>query len=166
MLAYGAADYFAKGSWKKQEGAVVLNTKAPDAPPFRLVKSETSPEEFVRIWVKAPNGQAVPNIDVLMKADDEAKKSRTSSDGAALFPPAGKVREVRFSTPVYNLEAGPFPLDPGRNEYYFEINGEAITTVRFRDEKLSIDGRNLVMRYWGAEHPMTYERQGNGEAER
>lgn len=159
MLAYGAADYSAKGSWKRQEGAVVLNTQAPDLPAFRMVKGESSKDEFARVWVKAANGQPVPHIRVAVKSDDGVKESKTSNEGAALFPRSGQVREVRFSVPVYGLEAGPFRLDPAQNEYHFEINGESITTVRFKEEKLLIDGKDLLLRYWGGDRPMRYERQ-------
>lgn len=159
MLAYGAADYSAKGSWKMQDGAVVLTTTAPEAQPFRLVKSERSEEQAARVWVLGPGGQAVPNIDVAMKVDGAMKRARTDSHGAAAFPPAGKSREVMFSIPVYQLEAGPFALDASRNEYYFEINGEAITTVRFKEEKVAVDGQALVLRFWNRDRPMRYERQ-------
>ncbi|MBN9662772.1 MAG: hypothetical protein J0H49_31530 [Acidobacteria bacterium] len=159
MLAYGAADYSAKGSWRRQEGAVVLNTQAPDLPAFRMVKTESSKEEFARIWVRAANGQAVPHIRVAVKAEEGVQESKTSNEGAALFPRSSQVREVKFSVPVYGLEAGPFRLDPARNEYYFEINGESITTVRFKEEKLLIDGKDLLLHYWNANRPMRYERQ-------
>ncbi|MGJ5815366.1 hypothetical protein [Paludibaculum fermentans] len=159
MLAYGAADYSARGSWKRQEGVVVLNTQAPVLPPFRMVKGESNKEEFSRVWVKAANGQPVPHIRVAVKAEDDVKESKTSNEGAALFPRSERAREVMFSVPVYGLEAGPFRLDPAQNEYYFEINGEAITTVRFKDEKMVIDGKDLILRYWGGDRPMRYERQ-------
>lgn len=159
MFVYGAAEYRAKGTWRIQDGSVVLNTEAPEAPPFRLVKSGNTADQAVRVWVKAPGGQAVPNIDVAVKMDGETKRSRTSGDGAAEFPPSGQSRAVTFSIPVYSLEDGPYPLDPAQNEYVFEINGEAITTVRFKDEKLALDGKNLVLRFWSKAHAMRYERE-------
>src|SRR6478672_6591931 len=43
MLAYGAADYWAKGTWQFQEGAVVLNSTAGEAKsPFRLLRSKSA----------------------------------------------------------------------------------------------------------------------------
>src|SRR5882724_4805158 len=39
MLAYGAADYHAKGSWRHDHDVVILNSEDTNAPPFRLVRS-------------------------------------------------------------------------------------------------------------------------------
>jgi hypothetical protein len=46
-----------------------------------------------------------------------------------------------------------------RDKSYFEINGDAITEVLFKDEVLAIDGNDLVMKYWDGERPMRYEKQ-------
>jgi hypothetical protein len=54
---------------------------------------------------------------------------------------------------------GPFDIDPAKKDVYFEINGDAITQVLFKDESLAIDGDTLVMKHWGADHPMHYERE-------
>jgi hypothetical protein len=50
-------------------------------------------------------------------------------------------------------------MKPSDNDFYFEINGDAITAVLFKDEALAIDGNDLVMKYWNAEQPMRYEKQ-------
>jgi hypothetical protein len=59
---------------------------------------------------------------------------------------------------VYQLEAGPYALDTAHNEFTFEINGEAITTVPFKNERLKVSGRSLEMRYWGDDRAMIYRR--------
>src|SRR3954454_9126536 len=64
MLAYGAADYWGKGTWKVKDGAVFLNSApAKDHPPFRLMASSAMKTAAIRVRVQAPNGRAVPNID-------------------------------------------------------------------------------------------------------
>ena len=40
MLAYGAADYWAKGTWQHQGNAVILHTTGEEEEPFRLLRSE------------------------------------------------------------------------------------------------------------------------------
>ena len=50
-------------------------------------------------------------------------------------------------------------MNAAHNEFYFEINGEAITLVRFHDERLTIEGNALLMRYWGEDRPMRYAKQ-------
>ena len=68
MLAYGAADYWAKGTWRTSNGAVILNSDAgqPKAA-FRLVRSSAKTVPGIRVFVLAPNGRPVPNIDLMLK---------------------------------------------------------------------------------------------------
>ena len=40
MLAYGAADYWAKGTWRQKENSVVLNSDGKKEAPFRFLRSE------------------------------------------------------------------------------------------------------------------------------
>src|SRR5437763_8884274 len=63
MLAYGAADYQAAGTWQRQDGSVLLTTSGKKEPPFRFLRSEPSQKAGIRVWVKGPNGNPVPNID-------------------------------------------------------------------------------------------------------
>jgi hypothetical protein len=60
---------------------------------------------------------------------------------------------------VYSIEAGPFNIDPSNKDFYFEINGDAITQVLFKYEPLDIDGKALVMKYWNEQSPIRYEKQ-------
>src|SRR5215813_8381515 len=80
MLAYGAADYQAAGKWSYQDRSVMLTTDGKKEPPFRLLRSAVSKEEGIRVWVKAPNGHPVPNIDVILQTAAGPVKARTSSD--------------------------------------------------------------------------------------
>ena len=61
--------------------------------------------------------------------------------------------------PVYSIKAGPFEIKPTDTDLYFEINGDAITVVLFKDEELAIDGKDLVLKYWHEAQPMRYEKQ-------
>jgi hypothetical protein len=158
MLAYGAADYQAEGTWQRQDGTVVLTTKGKKEPPFRLVSSAPAKENVVRVWVKAPTGNPVPNIDVFLKTETGMEKARTSSDGSAEFPPV-KPSTVGFEIRVYGVQAGPYEVNPGHREFFFEINGAAITRVPFENERLTIDGKDLLMRFWDKDRPMRYVRQ-------
>ena len=63
----------------------------------------------------------------------------------------------RFSRQIRKEDA--FKIDPSHKDFYFEINGDAITEVLFKDEELAIDGKDLVMKYWNQEQPMRYEKQ-------
>ena len=159
MLAYGAADYWAKGKWQSQDGAVILNSTAGAAKsPFLLLRSGGSKAPGIRVWVTAPNGRPVPNIDVGLQAGDGPADQRTDSEGVAFFPDARSAKAVAFRIRVYGFESEAFELNPAHNEFYFEINGDEIMQIRFRGERLTIDGKSLIMRYWGQEHPMRYSK--------
>lgn len=164
MLAYGAADYHAEGSWRRDGDFVVLKTDGKEEPPFKLIKSETTKTPGVRVWLKASNGRAVPNIDVILltgtQTGEDVLRGRTDLDGVALFGEVREAKAVRFSVRVYQLEAGPYPVTASHNELHFEINGESITRVLFKDERLPIEGKSLVMRFWNKDQVMRYVKQG------
>ena len=159
MLAYGAADYWAKGTWRHENNSVVLNSAGRKEAPFRLLRSEAGKPGRIRVWVINKNGQGVENIQVALQAANQHFDATTTSDGAAVFPDVANARAVSFEVRVYSIEAGPFKIDPSHKDFYFEINGDAISQVLFKDERLAIDGKDLVMKYWNEKQPIRYERQ-------
>jgi hypothetical protein len=159
ILAYGAADYWAKGTWRQENNRVFLNSAGRKEAPFRLLRSEAGEPGKIRVWVIGKNGHAVENVEVALQAAGQQFDARTTSDGVAVFPYVAKARAVTFEVPVYSTKAGPFEIDAPNNDFYFEINGDAITQVFFKDEPLLIDGNDLVMKYWNEEQPIRYEKQ-------
>lgn len=159
MLIYGAADFWAKGTWRHKDKSVVLNSAGKKEAPFRFLRSEAGSPGKICVWVIGKDGHGVENIQVALQTVDQHFEATTTSDGAALFPDAANARTVTFEVPVYSIKAGPFEIKPSDSDFYFEINGDAITAVLFKDEELTIDGKDLVMKYWNAEQPMRYEKQ-------
>jgi hypothetical protein len=159
MLAYGAADYWAKGTWRQENNHVVLNSAGSKEAPFRLLRSEVGATGKIRVWVIGKNGHGVENIEVALDAAGQHFDARTTSDGLAEFPSAAKPRAVTFEVPVYSIKAGPFEVNASDNDFYFEIDGDAITQVFFKDEQLVIDGNDLVMAYWNKDQPIRYEKR-------
>jgi hypothetical protein len=156
FLAYGAADYWSKGTWQAQNGAVLLNTDGEPKPPFRVLNSSESQKDSLRIFVGGTSGRPVPNIDVVLEGADGPAQARTDSEGVAHFPPIKGLRSVTFRIRVYQFESEPLSLNPAHNDFRFEIDGSEITQVRFKDEPLAVDGTSLLLRHWGSEHPMRY----------
>lgn len=159
MLVYGAADFWAKGTWQHKENSIILNSAGKKEAPFRFLRSAAGTPGQISVWVIGKDGHGVENIEVALQTVDQHLEARTSSDGAATFPDAANARAVTFEVPVYSIKAGPFEIKPSDNDFYFEINGDAITAVLFKDEELAIDGNDLVLKYWDAEKPMRYEKQ-------
>jgi hypothetical protein len=159
MLAYGAADYWAKGTWRHDGNAVVLHSAGKEQAPFRLLRGEAGKAGRIRVFVLGPDGKGVENIDVHLLTAGKPLEARTDSDGAAVFPDEPKAHAVAFEVRVYQVEAGPLEIDPTKKDFYFEINGDAVTQVLFKDERLAIDGTTLVMRHWDSDKPMRYEKE-------
>jgi hypothetical protein len=159
MLVYGAADYWAKGTWRQKDNSVVLNSAGRKEAPFRFLRSEAGIPGKICVWVIGKDGHGVENIQVALQTVDQHLEATTTSDGAALFPGVANARAVAFEVPVYSIKAGPFEIKPADTDFYFEINGDAITVVLFKDEELAIDGKDLVLKYWHEEQPMRYEKQ-------
>ena len=158
-LSYGAADYWAKGTWRHEKNSVVLNSTGRKEAPFRLLRSEAGEPGTTRVWVIGKNGLGIEDIQVSLQAADQHFEATTTSDGSALFPDVANARTINFEVPVYAIKAGPFELDSSRNDFYFEIDGDSIAQVFFKDERLAIDGKKLVMKYWNKEEPVRYEKQ-------
>jgi uncharacterized protein len=157
-LSYGAADYWSKGTWKHVQNTIVLTTPGQDQPPFRLTGSSSTSESGTRVRIKNANGRPVEHIEVVLRTASGEHEARTGPEGTALFE-AREGRSVVLRIRVYGVEAGPFEINPAHNDFSFEINGEEITQVRFRDERLAIDGKDLILRYWNADKPMRYVRE-------
>jgi hypothetical protein len=162
MIAYGAADYWAKGTWKKDGNTVVLHSAGTKEEPFKLLRSEAGKPGQIRVWVMGQNGKGVDNIDVHLITGDKALDGRTDSDGMAVFPDALKAHGIAFEVPVYQVATAPYPIDDAHKDYYYEINGDNITQIFFKDEPLAIQGNNLIMIHWGSDHPMRYEKDEGG----
>jgi hypothetical protein len=159
MLAYGAADYWAKGTWRQEGNAVILQSTAKEEAPFRLVRSETGKPGRIRVWVMGKNGKGVEHIRVVLLTAGKPEEATTDSDGAAVFADAAGAHDVSFEVRVYSLQAGPYKIDPSKKDFYFEINGDAIQLVFFKNEPLAIEGKNLVMTHWKEGPPMHYEKE-------
>jgi hypothetical protein len=158
MLAYGAADYHAQGAWRRDNDSVVLDSVDKNDPPFRLAHSLAAKGEGIHVWVNAPDGAPAEHIDVILKTANGVVKGRTTHEGEVYFGEAQQPREAFFEVRVYGVRAGPIPLNPAHNEFHFEINGEAITQTPFKNERLKIDGKALILKR-GDDAPMRYERQ-------
>ena len=160
MWAYGSADYWGRGTWKRDHDVVILTSADSKLkPPFGLVKSAQGKAGETRIRVVGPRGNPVPDIEVYLMVDgDEPIQRRTDSDGVALIETksAGK-RSVVFEIPEALYRGKALPLDDAAmHDFTFEINGEAVTEMRFENELLIIKGEDLLMQHWPNGPQMRY----------
>jgi hypothetical protein len=73
----GAADYWAKGTWRHEKEQVIQ--------PGRI-----------RVWVKGENGQGAEHINVVLQAGAQHFEAATTSEGAAEFPDVAGASAVFF----------------------------------------------------------------------
>lgn len=158
FFTYGAADYTAKGTWKSEEGAVVLTTDGKNEPPVKLSRSTPGKGRAVRIHVVAQNGAPIQQVDVALTGGAELQEARTDRQGVAVFEESGGAKSIEVRVPVYDMLGGPFALS-GAGEYWVEVNVDAITQVPFKGEKLKVTERGLEMRFWNPNRPIVYRRQ-------
>lgn len=158
-LAHGAADYKATGKWHVAGDTVVLDSKLPIAPAFKLLHSADLRSPDVRVWAKGANGSPVANLDVALTTAAGEVTARTDRDGMALFPGASQPKSVVIRVAVYNKDSGIVPLNPAHTDFTFEINGDAIATVPFHNEALKIEDGALKLLYWDKTRPMIYRKQ-------
>jgi len=157
VLTSGDADYYATGTWAVDGDSVVLNSKVASAPAFKFVRSEAvQGAAGIHAWVKSSNGQPAEGIDVQLQRSPSPMQAKTNDRGEVVFFGAGSPLAVILTAPTYGVQGGPFPLNPEHNNFYFEINWEAITRVPFRNERLKINGKSLEMRFWNTKTPLTY----------
>ena len=158
-LTYGAADYSAKGSWRRDNDAVVLTSSGPAVQPIRVLRTAKGTTGTTRIFVVGTNGQGAQHIDVLVKTADGELEGRTSREGLASFEVKGSPKSVSIHIPVYDIEAGPFAIADGTNDVWLEINVEAVTQLRFQDERLRLVNGALEMTYWKGSKPLLYNKK-------
>jgi len=159
MLAHGAASYTARGKWRVSGETVVLTSKIPNAPAFKLVKSSPLRSPDVRVWVNGQSGSPVGNLEVTLTADGGEIKARTDSDGMSIFPGATNPKSVVIRSPVYDKDSGPVALNPDDTDFNFVLNNDVMATVPFRGEALKVSGDTLEMLYWDKTKPMIYKKQ-------
>ena len=69
----------------------------------------------------------------------------------AEFPPLKGAREARLQVRVC--------LAMAHNDFYFKINGKAITEYRFEDKRLRVNGDILELRMADSDRPGTVQKQ-------
>lgn len=152
MLAYGAYDEFASGTWKLDGERVVLNTEAKDiAPKFSLKSAENKPDKVITVLVTDKNGRGLAGIDVVVVFEgNRGEAGYTQTYGYQIpvkdeqFP-----RMVGLGIKMYNLEPQWTKIDGARNYFVFEFDPGTLGQAKFHDQVF----------YW-QEDSLTTERNG------
>ena len=148
MLAYGAYDEFASGTWRVDGNRVILNTEAKDIPPkFTLKSGVSKPEKVITVLVNDKNGRGIPGIDVIVVFEgNKGEAGYTQSYGYQLelkddqFP-----RMIGLGIRMYNLEPQWTKLSSDKQNYFvFEFDPGTMGQAKFRDQVFQWENNALT----------------------
>lgn len=159
-LIYGAADYWSKGTWQRDGDAVVLTTTGRKGPPFRPLRSQAVAGGRVVVHLQGTSGRPVENVDVSLHAVDREIQGRTNEKGVMDFGVVHNPRAVVWMVTVYDVRSEPFALNPAHNDFYFEVDGAAVSRVDFQGDRATLQEKGLMLTFPPRiGRPMRYERQ-------
>jgi len=148
MLAYGAYDEHAQGTWTLKDGKVLLSTPASSAKAaYKLIKSERVPEPLLTIQVVTADGQSLPGINVFLDVGEtEPWQGYTQPYGyriewnQALAPKAVGLAASMYGQKPQWIDA----LNREHNTFVFELDPGGLGKREFRDTPFSWDGSTLT----------------------
>lgn len=148
MLAYGAYDEYARGTWQFRDGKVLLNSVGADIPPaFKLQESAHRPEPVIGVQVLSQDGKGLAGIDVTIDFDGQTRRTGyTQSYGLNVpWEKAAAPRGIALAIDMYGVEPQWFKdLPPAHNQYVFVFEPGSLGQARFRDAPFDWDGTALT----------------------
>ena len=148
MLAYGAYDEFASGTWKVDGKRVILNSEAKDVPPkFTLKSAESKPGKVVEILVNDKNGRGIAGVDVILVFDgNKGEVGYTQSYGYQFSLKDDQLpRMIGLGIKMYNLEPQWTKLTGDKQNYFvFEFDPGTLGQAKFRDQVFQWDDNALT----------------------
>jgi len=148
MLAYGAYDEFARGTWKVDGKRVILNSEVKDIPPrFTLKSGESKPGKVVTILVNDKNGRGIPGINVILVFDgNKGEVGYTQSYGYQFSLKDDQLpRMIGLGIKMYNLEPQWTKLSSDKQNYFvFEFDPGTLGQAKFRDQVFQWDDNALT----------------------
>jgi hypothetical protein len=158
MLAAGALDEHAEGRWTRDGNVVKLTTQpTPKGPEFTVVSAATTKEVPLKLRVTWPNGHGVAGVDLRVGFDNgEPVESYTQEYGWTLTGKEKRIpRWVEFAVPMHALASARIPIDVAKaNDLTFVLVPNDLGVADFRDLRLDIGDKRLIMHRYGAE--LTY----------
>lgn len=158
MLAYGAYDEQASGTWQLKGKQVILNTRGEAvAPRFTLKSSAHHPEPGVSVQVVNGSGSGLATIDVRVMLDgDSVQEGYTQTYGYhAGWNKAAAPRAIALSVQMYQVDWQTFQDFPAtHNQFVFAFDPGTLGTAQFRDLAFEWDGASLTVVREG--QPMRY----------
>lgn len=160
FFSQGGTDRTGAGTWKSEDGQIVLNSKGTREPDFKLMKSAKNGGDSVTIKVTDRNTMILGYVGCALATPTDTIPGQTNEEGIATFPKQAfnNILLIHFIWP--NPPTVITPPRPDDNYFEFTINPK-IADVRFENLTLKVTDKGLV-----GPHPLmpqdqqfTYEKE-------
>lgn len=146
-LSYGALDEVAAGSWRAENGRVLLTTD-PFKPPriALLARGPETPGEL-HVTVEAPKGLQPGLFAVAIRnAAGAVHVERIADSDLRLRLRPGDAQSTAWLVlPVLNVQSAPVTLSPEGEMLRFRFEPNELGKADFRDTPLAVDGQDLLL---------------------
>jgi hypothetical protein len=160
-LSYGALDEQAKGRWVERDGKVLLTTEpAPRPPAFTVVSDTPSQDGKLAVALDKPDalGGFTLTVRVTFKGTDRPMFLEVGEDGTVPLPRGLTPVAIVPDLPIYDVPLTPYPLKDVGRTLIFRFQPNDLGVADFRDEPLTIDNGQLVMRRY--DRTLTFRKEG------
>ena len=152
FYSYGMLDRFGRGTWKMDQGHIILNSRPRPAVDFKLLASRKLPGDSITIAIRDNNNTLLRYIHCQLRSPTGIKELKTNEEGYAIFS------METFDSLALLFQLCPdrfsvFKADPGAN--YYEFGFEPwIVEVFFENFSLEYSSTELF-----GKHPLIQGRE-------
>lgn len=150
-LSYGALDERAAGSWRVEDGGVVLDSDPVVAPRFVLLGDAPGRGRSFELALEVPEGLPSELFFAELVLSDGTTRARALNEGRwRIAVPRRKTAEsVRVVFPLYQVDSGPIAVPPGAQALRLAFEPGELGKVAFAGEALRAEDGALVLERHG-----------------
>ena len=149
FLAYGAYDEKAEGTWKLENGEVVLDTPAYDRrPTFAYKRTQPGEGDEFGVIVENKNGRSIAGIDVDVTCDGTTKRAGATQEADFKIDCASAPTAVSLGLRMFDVAPQTIAVADraGTNKaYVFEFDPGDLGRKRFVAQRLRRDGGGALL---------------------
>lgn len=149
FLSYGALDEQGAGRWAEKDGKVLLTSQpTPKAPAFDIVSDTASVDGKLHVALDNPDalGGFSLTVRLLYPGQDKPVFVEADEDGVVTLPPGPPPAAVVPDLPVFDTPIAPYTLKGAGRTLVFHFAPNDLGLADFRDEPLTVEGSELVLR--------------------
>jgi hypothetical protein len=151
-LSYGALDESASGTWRVDEGRVLLTSDPVTPPRFAFLDQQPVSDGKTYLTLDLPDGWSRQVFDAEIGLADGRFVGGQLSDDADTIPlgPGDRPVSLRLGMAVYQLRSDAFRLDgTAASRIHVRFDANDLGKVAFAKTPLRIDNGNLLLDRYG-----------------